>query len=375
MKRHILAIWLGLSACLSVQAQEDEGDHPYPKPLVVVTTTQERLTAQSFIEAANKGESEGALRDRIVSARFVFRKRGALLFAFSPMVVVTQADYDLQALTCLLTTQKPMECPTLRSWLENAMRKRLEHLIELEEMDRSAEIIRLDGFTPDMTPEKLVTECNPSVQFVADIWVTTEFTPVRGTPRYRLASVPLTGWQPPQTLLRELQQTVAELPSYKAWRERENEYLFLMSDVVTGELRSTMLKTATEMLRELHAAAEKRVQRLKDVIAQEVQRRSGIPRGTFVFKDLPPEMQQKMREIHRQSPIFEWMKEEKPPEDALTRTRFEFEITPLIRTTFDCPDKGHRYWFSVDIGTPEIPQMGRGELYVEPKQWRTPNAP
>lgn len=368
MKRYILAIWLGLSACFSIQAQEDERDDPYPKPLVVVATSQERPTAQSLVEAANKGESEGALRDRIVSARFVFRKRGALLFAFSPMVVATQADYDLQALTCLLTTQKPMECPTLRSWLENAMRRRLEHLIELEEMDRSAGIIRPDGFTPDITPEKLITECNPSVQFVADIWVTTEFTPVRGAPRYRLVSVPLTGWQPPQTLLRELQQTVAELPPYKAWRERENEYLFLMSNMVTGELRFTMLETALEMLRELHAAAEKRVQRLKDVIAPEVRNRSGIPRGTFAFKDLPPEVQQKMREIHRQSPIFEWMKEEKPPEDALTRARFEFEIVPLIRTTFNCPDTEHRYWFSVEIGTPEIPQMGRGELYIRTKK-------
>lgn len=102
-------------------------------PLTVVATSKERVEAESLIQAANGNESKDALRSRIRQSGFVCRERGELMFAFSPMVAASQADYNLQAIVCLLTEPKPLECPHLRTLLEQDINEQIRDTIELDE--------------------------------------------------------------------------------------------------------------------------------------------------------------------------------------------------------------------------------------------------
>jgi len=350
---------LGIACVWQASGQRIGAVAPPPMPLTVVATSKERVEAESLIQAANGNESKDALRSRIRQSGFVCRERGELMFAFSPMVAASQADYNLQAIVCLLTEPKPLECPHLRTLLEQDINEQIRDTIELDERmnDALRDRPELEGvlkerrtFAPDTTFEKLLAECAPQAQLVAQVWVSMEFDPTRGAPRYELATFPLNELKLPKELLDDLKRSEVRLPPYQAWKQRDRELLFLFSRAAGSSWFSqkTTVEQAIEELDKIHEAARRRVEKLDAVIAQEVERRHGFAQRAFGFKDLPPNLQQQqMQEIHRNSPIFQWMESDKPSESALTRARFEFDIKPTLQVSFQCGER--QFVFSAHV--------------------------
>lgn len=338
-------LWLfGTAWGLTAHAQTVEAPHPLLM-LTVVATSKERAEAEALIRAANGHETKDALRERIRLAGYVLREKGEYLFAFSPMVVASQARYDLQATLCLLSEQKPLDCPQLRTWLQELDAELRSHT----EREQRLEDMRL--FTPDMTLDKMLSECNPQIRLVAQVWASMEFDPNRGVPVYELTTFPLDGLKLPSDLLGDIGRSEVQLPPYKAWKERDKELLFLFSDAVgsSWSWQKAMMEDAIEMLDKIHEQARQQMEKLDEAIAREVERRHGFPQGAFAFKDLPPNLQSRMQEIHRNSPVFEWVGEDKPSESALTRVRYEFDIRPTVQVSFQCGER--QYLFSKHIAS------------------------
>lgn len=338
---------------------QDVGDLRPPQWLTVVATSRERAEAESLIRAANENEPKDALRDRIRQAGFVLREKGESLFAFSPLVAATQADYDLQALACLLTEQKPLECPQLRAWLSLELEAKLQHRIALEEQlvaalrEQRPELADAAAarqrFTPDMTAEKFLSQCSPQVQFTARVWVAMEFDPTRGATSYELMTLPLTDLKLPSDLLNEIKRSETQLPPYEVWKKRDKEYLFLFSNEVGAEWfrQKRMMEEAVAELDKIRQSAQKRIAKLDEAVAREVERRHKLSQGKFTYNDLPASMQNQIREIHRRSPVFEWMEVEKPSESRLEKARYEFDFRPTIQATFECD--GRKYQFTAEL--------------------------